>query len=115
MARHGFGQGEYKYFDYPLPDIISRFRTSIYRHLAPVANRWNETMGIEARYPKLTRCFSNDVMRPAKPPTTLLLLYVARMTTIACIRTSMASMYSRCRWQCCFRSRERISPEASSC
>ena len=76
MARHGFGQGEYKYFDYPLPDIISRFETSIYRHLAPVANRWNETMGIEARYPEthalfLERCHEAGQTRP----TPLLLRY----------------------------------------
>jgi hypothetical protein len=69
MARHGFGRGEYKYFDYPLPDIISRLRTSIYRHLAPVANRWNETMGIEARYPEthalfLERCRGAGQTRP---------------------------------------------------
>src|SRR2546429_8242086 len=26
MARHGFGQGEYKYFTYPLPDIVADIR-----------------------------------------------------------------------------------------
>jgi hypothetical protein len=51
MARHGFGRGEYKYFSYPLPDIIAGLRAAIYPRLAPIADRWNEAMGIDVRYP----------------------------------------------------------------
>ncbi|HEX5435884.1 MAG TPA: 2OG-Fe(II) oxygenase [Gemmatimonadaceae bacterium] len=76
MARHGFGQGEYKYFAYPLPRIIAELRASIYPRLAPIADRWNEAMGIDVRYPAehaqfLERCHAAGQTRP----TPLLLQY----------------------------------------
>jgi hypothetical protein len=76
MSRHGFGRGEYQYFDYPLPEIISEVRTAIYPRLAPIANRWNTLMGLEVRYPEthsefLMRCHDAGQLRP----TPLLLQY----------------------------------------
>jgi uncharacterized protein len=76
MARHGFGRGEYKYFKYPLPDIIEGLRTALYRRLAPVANQWNLMMGIDVRYPEehadfVQRCHDAGQLRP----TPLLLQY----------------------------------------
>jgi uncharacterized protein len=78
MGRHGFGKGEYRYFKYPLPDLIGGFRTSLYPRLACIANDWNERMGIDQRYPErhadfLKKCHDQGQTRP----TPLLLQYVA--------------------------------------
>ena len=51
MAKHGFGKGEYKYFAYPLPEPIVALRRGFYSRLAPLADRWNEAMGVAVRYP----------------------------------------------------------------
>jgi hypothetical protein len=76
MARHGFGQGEYRYFAYPLPPLVHDFRTALYRCIAPVANRWNERLKADVRFPAehaefLERCHAAGQDRP----TPLLLQY----------------------------------------
>jgi uncharacterized protein len=78
MSRHGYGRGEYKYFTYPLPKIVTDLRTAFYPRLAPIANRWNEALDIAVRYPTqhaefLARCAEAGQTRP----TPLLLQYEA--------------------------------------
>ena len=77
MARHGFGKGEYRYFKYPLPELLSGLRTALYPRLAGLANQWSARMRIEERYPAdhasfLERCHKAGQTRP----TPLLLQYV---------------------------------------
>ena len=78
MARHGYGRGEYRYFRYPLPPLVGALRGLLYRQLVPLANRWQEAMGLPLRFPDtheeyLERCHAAGQLRP----TPLLLRYAA--------------------------------------
>ena len=66
MARHGFGQGEYRYFSYPLPGFVQDLRTALYPRLVPIANAWHERMdNAPADYAEfLDRCHAAGQARP---------------------------------------------------
>lgn len=65
MERHRFGLGEYKYFNYPLPELIQQIRTTVYTHLAPIANAWFKVLKIDQQFPAhhaelLEHCHKKD-------------------------------------------------------
>jgi uncharacterized protein len=78
MSQHGYGRGEYKYFAYPLPPIISDLRTKLYEPLSAVANRWNEVLKSDIRYPSTYQAFLDRCHQAGQTrPTPLLLQYAA--------------------------------------
>src|SRR5258708_31028252 len=78
MARHGFGKGEYRYFKYPLPDLVGELRAALYAHAVTFANAWNERMHIATRYPKAHADYLKICHKAGQTrPTPLLLQYAA--------------------------------------
>jgi hypothetical protein len=76
MSRHGFGQGEYRYFTYPLPPLVAQLRSSLYPHLAPIANEWSQRLAEDRRYPASLEAFLRSCHAAGQvKPTPLLLQY----------------------------------------
>src|SRR5919106_1386176 len=69
MARHRFGEGQHRYFDHPLPDLVSDLRAAFWPHLLPIARDWAERRGLAAPWPDdlgdwLDRCHRAGQTRP---------------------------------------------------
>jgi hypothetical protein len=69
MERHRFGLGEYKYFDYPLPELVQKARDEMYPYLEVIANRWAEQLRMDVRYPQefaefQVECRANGQLKP---------------------------------------------------
>ncbi|WP_447766115.1 2OG-Fe(II) oxygenase [Sphingopyxis panaciterrae] len=78
MQRHGFGRGAYRYYRYPLPDIVAAMRTAFYPPLAEVANRWSQTLAQGTRFPGEHAAFLDTCHQQGQSrPTPLLLRYGA--------------------------------------
>jgi hypothetical protein len=76
MARHGYGRGEYKYLNYPLPQLVGDLRATYYPPLRAIANQWNEAMAIDSRYPDSLTAFLRQCHAAGQnKPTPLLLKY----------------------------------------
>ncbi|OWY61459.1 proline hydroxylase, partial [cyanobacterium TDX16] len=78
MARHRFGEGQYRYFDHPLPQVVAELRAAFWPHLLPIAREWAERLGQDVPWPDqlgdwLDRCHRAGQTRP----TPLMLRYGA--------------------------------------
>jgi hypothetical protein len=75
MSRYRFGRGDYKYFDYPLPDIVQALREHSYLHLVPLANQWNRAMGLSEVFPEHHTAFLQACAKHGQTRATPLLLH----------------------------------------
>ena len=114
MARHGFGRGEYQYFNYPLPQLVAGLRSSIYPLLVPVANRWQEQMNLLGAFLKHTKHLLSVAMPPVRNDPRRCCCNTVRRITTACTRTCTASRYFRCRWRFSFLHRMKTLPAENS-
>jgi hypothetical protein len=69
MERYRFGKGEYKYFSYPIPQLIESIRTDLYPPLAAIANAWMQTLNIDKTFPDvhgelIAQCHAHNQKRP---------------------------------------------------
>jgi hypothetical protein len=78
MQRYRFGRGDYKYFNYPLPEIVQELRQQSYASLAPIANEWNQSLQLPAEFPEHHSEFIEICKKAGQVrPTPLLLHYEA--------------------------------------
>lgn len=76
MQQHGYGQGEYRYFSYPLPKHVSELRQEFYRPLSVIANDWSEKLKLNMRYPESLEEYTKICHGAGQQrPTPLLLKY----------------------------------------
>ena len=69
MARHRFGEGQYRYFSHPLPTVVAEMRESFWPHLLPIARDWAARLKQPAPWPDdfdawLSQCHAAGQARP---------------------------------------------------
>ena len=74
MERYRFGLGEYKYFDYPLPEIVQAIRSNVYPYLVPVANAWMKALKIDKQFPNTLKQLSKQCAAENQLKSTALIL-----------------------------------------
>jgi hypothetical protein len=75
MRRYRFGSGVYRYFDYPLPEVVQELREGFYPPLAEVANRWASKLGTEGSFPATLKEFLALCHEKGQPRSTPLILH----------------------------------------
>jgi hypothetical protein len=76
MDGHKCGLGEYKYFNYPLPDVVQQLRIGVYPLLVPLANNWMRKLNIDRTFPDThTNMLDYCHRRNQHKPTPLILRY----------------------------------------
>lgn len=76
MARFRFGQGEYQYFAYPLPELVTQLREELYERLVGAGNEWIEALGLGREFPtKLSGFLKRCAQKGQTKPTPLMLRY----------------------------------------
>jgi len=97
MAHHGFGRGEYKYFAYPLPDIVTELRMALYPRLVAIANHWNEAMNIDVRFPSELGEFIERCHAAGRRGRRRSCCAMPPGTSMRCTKMCTVSMSFRCR------------------
>jgi hypothetical protein len=69
MARHRFGEGQYRYFAHPLPSVVAELRASFWPHLLPIARDWAARLERQAPWPDefdawIAQCHASGQTRP---------------------------------------------------
>jgi hypothetical protein len=76
MARHRFGEGQYRYFAHPLPAEVVELRVAFWPHLLPIAREWADRLGRKAPWPDDFQEWLDQCHRAGQTrPTPLLLSY----------------------------------------
>lgn len=99
MERYGFGKGEYRYFKYPLPDLIDQYRQAIYPYLAKIANDWNKRLGISIAYPLEHKSFLESIGKVANSDRPHYYLNMAQVIITACTRIFMVILFFQLKLQ----------------
>ena len=74
MERFRFGMGEYKYFNYPLPELVQELRENVYSRLAPIANEWMNKLDIKRQFHATHAQFLDQCMSNQQDQATVLML-----------------------------------------